>query len=58
MSNIGFGVICEDKSMKDKINLRNCYTLGTNRVLISKKQLILKQAMKIEELISKEREGN
>jgi hypothetical protein len=45
--NIGFGIICEDKDMKNKMNLRNCYTLGTNKVYISKKQLILKEIMRI-----------
>ena len=47
ISNIGFGIICEDQEMKNKINLGNCYSLGTNRVQISKKQLILKEIMRI-----------
>lgn len=47
MSNIGFGIICKDKDIKNKIELRNCYTVGTNDVYISKKQLILKEIMRV-----------
>jgi hypothetical protein len=47
MSNICFGVICEDKDIKNKIVINNCYTLGTNKINIAKKQLILKEIMRI-----------
>lgn len=46
-SNIGFGVICQDKDIKNKINVENCYAVGINKVRIAKKQLILKEIMRV-----------
>ena len=50
MSNVGFGVICTDKNVKDKIIIENCYTLVTNKINIAKKQLILKEIMRVHNL--------
>lgn len=50
MSNVGFGVICADKNIKDKIVIENCYTLVTNKINIAKKQLILKEIMRVHNL--------
>lgn len=47
MSSIGFGVISTDKDLKNKINVLNCYTLGTNKVYMSKKQHILKEINRV-----------
>lgn len=44
---IGFGIICQDKDIKNKIIVENCYTVGTNKVRIAKKQLILKEINRV-----------
>lgn len=46
ISNIGFGVICVDKNIKNKMIIENCYTIGMNKIRIAKKQLILKEIMR------------
>jgi len=50
MSNVGFGIICVDKNIKDKIVIDNCYTIGTNKIQIAKKQLILREIMRVYDL--------
>lgn len=48
--NIGFGIICKDKDIKNKIIVENCYRLGTNKVYMAKKQFILKEIMRVKNL--------
>lgn len=47
LSNVGFGVIVSDKSMKDKIKIENIYRRSKNKILLTNKQYILKEINRV-----------
>lgn len=47
VSNVGFGIICDNKNMKNKIRLTNIYKPSKNNILLTNKQYILKEINRV-----------